>query len=173
MKANALLGALALPLLLSACASAPKRAPAAPPPAPVVHHPQPAPPPVSVRPAKPDWRDEPASPGTWRWAREGQRSVARYGSQFALACDTSARQVAMELAAAASPNQPVTVTTTSSKSVLSGTQQGALFVVALQPADPLLDAMAFSRGRFMVETGTLSLFLPSWTEISRVVEDCR
>jgi hypothetical protein len=126
-----------------------------------------------VRPAKPDWRDEPNSPGTWRWAREGQRSVARYGSQFALACDPAARQVAMELAVLASPNQPVTVTTTSARTVLSGTQTGSLFVVPIQPSDPLLDAMAFTRGRFMVETGSLSLFLPGWTEVSRVVEDCR
>jgi len=34
--------------------------------------------------------------------------------------------------------------------------------------------MAFSRGRFALETaGQETLYLPSWPEISRVVEDCR
>jgi hypothetical protein len=40
--------------------------------------------------------------------------------------------------------------------------------------DPLLDAMAMSRGRFAVTVaGTPSLVLPSWPEVARVVEDCR
>ena len=40
--------------------------------------------------------------------------------------------------------------------------------------DPLLDAMAVTRGRFAVETPGLStLYLPPWAEVSRVIEDCR
>lgn len=41
-------------------------------------------------------------------------------------------------------------------------------------ADPVLDQMAFSRGRFLVtaEDGT-SLVVPAWPEFARVVEDCR
>ena len=48
-------------------------------------------------------------------------------------------------------------------------------VTAELPArDPALDAIAFSRGRFALETaGLATLYLPSWPEISRVVEDCR
>jgi hypothetical protein len=34
--------------------------------------------------------------------------------------------------------------------------------------------MAFSRGRFAIETAGLpTLYVPSWPEVSRVVEDCR
>jgi hypothetical protein len=45
---------------------------------------------------------------------------------------------------------------------------------ALNAQDPLLDAVAFSRGRFMIETpGQLALYLPSWPELSRAIEDCR
>ena len=41
-------------------------------------------------------------------------------------------------------------------------------------SDPMLDAMAFSRGRFALEVAGLpTLYVPSWPEISRVIEDCR
>jgi hypothetical protein len=40
--------------------------------------------------------------------------------------------------------------------------------------DPILDAMAFSRGRILVEAeGQQPIILPSWAEIARIVEDCR
>jgi len=40
--------------------------------------------------------------------------------------------------------------------------------------DPLLDAMAFSRGRFGVSvSGTPPLVVPAWAEVARVIEDCR
>jgi hypothetical protein len=46
--------------------------------------------------------------------------------------------------------------------------------VSLSPRDALLDAMAFSRGRFIVEQpGQPSLVVPAWAEFGRVVEDCR
>lgn len=47
-------------------------------------------------------------------------------------------------------------------------------IVQLPAADPLLDQMAFSRGRFLVTAeGGLSLVVPAWPELARVVEDCR
>jgi hypothetical protein len=46
--------------------------------------------------------------------------------------------------------------------------------LTISARDPLLDAMAFSRGRFVVETAGLpTLYVPSWPEVGRVVEDCR
>ena len=40
--------------------------------------------------------------------------------------------------------------------------------------DPLLDAMAVTRGRFAVETTGLStLYLPPWAEVTRAIESCR
>ncbi|MDG2003332.1 MAG: hypothetical protein P8J20_08375 [Novosphingobium sp.] len=49
-----------------------------------------------------------------------------------------------------------------------------MIAVTLPASDPLLDAMAFSRGRFAVETAGLpTLYVPSWPEVSRVIEDCR
>lgn len=47
-------------------------------------------------------------------------------------------------------------------------------VAELHSNDPMLDSVAFSRGRFVLEVAGLeTLYLPSWPEISRVVEDCR
>jgi hypothetical protein len=40
--------------------------------------------------------------------------------------------------------------------------------------DPLLDAMAFSKGRFAVESaGLATLYVPPYPEVTRVIEDCR
>ena len=45
---------------------------------------------------------------------------------------------------------------------------------ALAPSDALLDAMGFSRGRFVVEQAdTPTLVVPAWAEVERVTEDCR
>ena len=47
-------------------------------------------------------------------------------------------------------------------------------LIALPARDPLLDAMAVTRGRFAVETeGMPTLYLPPWAEVTRVIEDCR
>jgi hypothetical protein len=47
-------------------------------------------------------------------------------------------------------------------------------VATVSADDPLLDALAFSRGRFAVETaGAPTLIVPAWPELARVVEDCR
>ena len=46
--------------------------------------------------------------------------------------------------------------------------------VDLATYDPLLDALAFSRGRIGVGVaGAPALVAPAWPEIARVVEDCR
>ena len=41
-------------------------------------------------------------------------------------------------------------------------------------SDPLLDAIAFNRGRFGVSvSGAATLVVPAWAEVARVIEDCR
>ncbi|MCR5872550.1 hypothetical protein LRS12_18710 [Sphingomonas sp. J344] len=46
--------------------------------------------------------------------------------------------------------------------------------VTLAATDPILDAMGYSRGRFVVEMPPLApLVVPTWAEVQRVVEDCR
>ncbi|MEO7384055.1 MAG: hypothetical protein ABIU18_03890 [Novosphingobium sp.] len=101
-------------------------------------------------------------------------SVARYGADFTLSCDLASRQVTLRRSAALPGASPLTITTTSARRTLNGMADSGGVQALLPASDPILDAMAFSRGRFMVETATTApLYLPSWSEISRVVEDCR
>ncbi|WP_062786121.1 hypothetical protein [Novosphingobium capsulatum] len=165
------LGAATLALLAAGCASqavippAPVRpAPAAPPPS--------APLPMASAPA--DWRDLPQTPGTWRYANGlaqfGQPGV---GAVFAMECRQG--QVTLRIAGAASQPVPATITTTSQQRAMSAVPLDTQTLAITLPArDNLLDAMAFSRGRFMVDVNGLpALVLPAWAEVGRVVEDCR
>lgn len=169
------LGAMAL---LASCVGPPKATPA-PMPRPVAQAPVHVAPAPAPRPARVDWRDAPITPGDWHWAREGADSVARYtaprGSLFVLRCTASARMVTMDLPApAAAKSAAMTITTSSQTRALSLQARGGWMETALNARDSLLDAMAFSRGRFMVEVqGGETLYLPAWPEVSRVVEDCR
>jgi len=94
-----------------------------------------------------------------------------------LSCDRAAGKVTLERSGTATGLVAMTIITSDLERPLSGeARTGPPPVIALSfPAsDPLLDAMAFSRGRFSVETtGQPTLYVPSWPEVSRVVEDCR
>lgn len=109
---------------------------------------------------------------------EGNQSVARFsGGLLALRCDLASRTVTLARAGGARGQVPMTVTTDSLERPLMGiVQPGSppVITVTFGANDPLLDAMAFSRGRFSLETAGLpTLYVPSWPEISRVIEDCR
>jgi hypothetical protein len=42
------------------------------------------------------------------------------------------------------------------------------------PGETILDAIAYSRGRFAIEVnGIRPMAIPNWAEIGRVIEDCR
>jgi len=165
-----------LPVLaLAACVSAPPP-PATPPPAPA---PRPAPP-VAAAPAPQDWRDAPQTPGTWRWRMEGERSLAEYGPYAGtpvarLTCEPLSQTTILWRNWPSVGQLPLIVTTTGPKRMLTATSDGAGGSQAsLAAFDPLLDAIAFSRGRFMLEMpGAPTLYLPAWPELSRVIEDCR
>lgn len=61
--------------------------------------------------------------------------------------------------------------------VVAGSEAGTpgAYAIATRAAnDATLDHIAFSRGRFVIEApGALPLAVPSWAEVSRVIEDCR
>lgn len=108
----------------------------------------------------------------------GAQSVASFAQgELAIVCDRSANAVTLLRRGVVAGSVPVTIMTTSLIRPEFGTVLDRLPpVVALRfdPRDPLLDAMAFSRGRFAVEVqGLPTLYVPSWPEVSRVVEDCR
>lgn len=147
--------------LLSACASKPVPAPA-PERAPPVHRAPPvvvAPPPVGSDAEA--WRDQPLTPGDWSY--DPGAGEARY-ADFSLRCDGARRQVIFSRAGASGP---LRLRTTYGAQMLPA-------AASLPAADPMLDEMAFSRGRFTVEAeGLPTLILPAWPEPARVVEDCR
>lgn len=178
MKANApLLLAAGLSAVLAACAAPPKPAPKPPVVAPV----RPAPP-VPLPPKPPaDWRDAPATPGNWYWRSEGNRSIAFYGDPkmpsyggFTLTCDRTTRQVELRFTSPKLDDTIMTVVTTSTQRTLTARRSGPDVVAVVAGSDPLLDAMAFSRGRFMVTVlHDTPRYIPAWPEVSRVIEDCR
>lgn len=164
--------------LLAGCVPAPTTAPPAPAPRPIA-----APPPVTPRPApapSADWRDWPLTPGDWRYRAGPNGGSASYGLAGAppvatLRCDRTARRVTLSRAGAMAAT--LTLRTTSAVRALPATPEPSapgMLAIAFAANDSFLDALGFSRGRFVVEGGGLPvLVLPAWPEILRVVEDCR
>ena len=166
-----------LAALTAACFPPPRPVPVAVPVPVPMPPPRPAPPPPPA-----DWRDAPATPGDWRWSTASGTSQASYGAADAaplvtLTCDRARGIVLLERAGEATGSVPITVRTTFSLRLLSSdaaVSHSGWITMRLTPRDPLLDAIAFSRGRFTIEVaGMPALYLPSWPEISRVIEDCR
>lgn len=155
-----------------------ERAPApAPRPAPM---PAPAPTPTPTQAPGADWRDWALTPGNWVYRREARGSVALYGRSGAdpeasLRCDTANGRLV--LARRGEGPMALTVRTSSTLKTLTAERIAASpgYVAAeLAARDPLVDAMGFSRGRFIIESrGAPTLVLPAWPEILRVAEDCR
>jgi hypothetical protein len=164
-------------ITLSACTAPP------PPPAP---QPAPAPKPVVVTPPQPqkpvgDWIDWPLAVGDWVYRRDDRGSLALFGptgqnATVTLRCDTGRRRIYLARESAGSGGRMV-VRTSSTLKEFAATPTGATpayLVTEILPTDPILDAMALSRGRFAIETeGQTPIVIPSWAEITRIVEDCR
>lgn len=124
----------------------------------------------------PHWRDAPITPGNWQFAPEPAGSAATFaGGQFSMRCD-AARHVVTLLRAiphATGPAQISIITGQGVRTLTAAPGSGSI-TATVDARDPLLDAMAFSRGRFVVAVpGGPTIYVPSWTEVSRVVEDCR
>lgn len=176
------LALLAASCALGACVAAPPP-PAPPAPEPVVAPtPTPVLPPVVEQPVYDNWMDAPQTPGDWTLRQNPGETLALFGSpesepSFYLRCDQRTRLITLAVAAEASVPEPVRIRTETRDRILTFSDAGSElpFLVAVLPAqDLLLDAMALSRGRFAVEVaGYPALYLPSWPEVTRVVEDCR
>ena len=171
---------LALPLILLACAKEPAPQPQAAP-APVVVAPKPTPAPTSL---DDNWQDAPRSAGDWVYRRDSRGSVALFGANgadasFIIRCDSAARRIYLSRPGAfpADDSGMMTIRASSglkSFAVKNNGDSPAYIAATLPVNEPQLDAMAFSRGRFLVSVkGGADLVIPSWPEIARVIEDCR
>lgn len=149
------------------------------PPAPL---PAPRPSLTPLPPPPTDWRDAPQTPGDWRWGPIAGRSTASFGPPGAaplvtLTCDRANVRVLIARRGAATGAVPMALRSTARlRPLISDPLLGVpgMVTAELGVRDPALDAVAFSRGRFALETaGLATLYLPSWPELSRVIEDCR
>jgi hypothetical protein len=126
--------------------------------------------------------DAPPTEGDWSYTPFAGTSMtqASFGTgagaaHLTLSCDLATRQVrlAQPAGGATGPVQ-VRIRTETADRLTQARPEGASLIVDFPASDSLLDAMAFSRGRFAVETaGRATLYVPAYPEITRVVEDCR
>jgi hypothetical protein len=104
-------------------------------------------------------------------------SDPQFGARFSLRCDRNARVVSLWRARQGAGAATMTLRSESQTRNLPAAPIAAQvpgLEARLPASDRLLDAIAFSKGRFAVEApGAPALYLPSWAEVTRVIEDCR
>ncbi len=167
--------ALAFLLLLPACVSAPD----APRPQQTAPRPTPAPSASTALPppAPVEWQYRPATPGTWSYRTEGAGSAATFsspasGTLLSVRCDPAAGRVSFLRAGAGQGS--LTIRTSFGAVSWPATSSSSGIFAVRAASDTVLDQIAYSRGRFAVETqGLETLILPAWAELGRVIEDCR
>jgi len=127
-----------------------------------------------------DFTYAPVSPGSWAYMATTLGSEAAFidgagTRRVVVSCVRTTRQVTFSRTSAA-PAASISIWTSSALNNLpSRFEQAAQRVTAATTAyDPLLDAIAFSRGRFALSMpGSPTLVLPTGSEVDHVIEDCR
>lgn len=127
--------------------------------------------------------DAPQTSGDWTYISGNPVSYAVFGSSqqdasFVMRCDRTTRTVSLGRSSSQVSPQPMQVFTETVTRLLTASPRRdsdpTMLAAELPAADSLLDAMAISKGRFAIETGgERTLYLPSWAEVTRVIEDCR
>ncbi len=182
-------GALAVTFSLAACVSSPELPPAPPvvvAPTPTPTPAPPPPPPVVQEPVYDSYLDAPQTPGTWTYNNDRTGQMAVYGTdgrppEFIVRCTgqgTALLRATTEFPTASRAMNIITETVsrnlTADPLPTADPLAARMVAVSLDSRDPLLDAMAITKGRFAVGVeGERTLYLPAWVEISRVIEDCR
>ncbi|HEX5259516.1 MAG TPA: hypothetical protein VFW35_12155 [Sphingomicrobium sp.] len=118
--------------------------------------------------------------GNWTYAPTSDGSEATFANasgqpQLTIRCTRSTRRVAI-LENAAAPSPSMWIWTSSQSRSLPASYDAASGRVSTEfgAYDPFLDAMVSSRGRIGFSTsGLAALVVPPWTEVARVIEDCR
>lgn len=118
--------------------------------------------------------------GNWTYGNLSDGSEATFSNssgqpQLTIRCTRSTRRVAI-LKAAPSASPSLWIWTSSEKFNLPATYDPSTSRVSadLGAYDPILDAIASSRGRVgFSSSGLETLVVPPWADIARVIEDCR
>ena len=118
--------------------------------------------------------------GRWAYVATATGSEATFLNssalpQLTIRCTRLTRRVAISKpASAAAPFLAVWTSSLARSIPASFNPATARITAELAAYDPLLDALAFSRGRIGVTvSGLPPLVVPAWPEVARVVEDCR
>ena len=127
-----------------------------------------------------DFTTATVAPGSWVYRALPGGSEARFidssgTARLILTCTKMTRRVSISHTSG-TPSTALSVWTSSASRTLPARfEPNAMRVTAeLFAQDALLDAIAFSRGRFAVTmAGGLPLVMPAWPEAARTVEDCR
>lgn len=127
-----------------------------------------------------DFSYSPVSPGFWTYRAVTDGSEASFvdGSgttRMVIACGRVTRFVTISRISAA-PASSFALWTSSAVRNLNASfdQRSGRVIAQMSATDPLLDAIAFSRGRFVLTMpGFPALVLPAGVEVAHVVEDCR
>lgn len=168
-------------LILSSCVGPAVQPQAAPRPQ---SRPQPAPPrPAPAVPAptpSADWSDGPVAPGNWTYAADSATPAASYGVAggrplLVIRCEMAAKRLVFVRAGAGQGVMTVRTSYGAQAWPATSVATPSPEIRAVRAAsDPVLDQIAYSRGKFAVEAAGLApLILPVWAQVSRVVEDCR
>jgi hypothetical protein len=126
--------------------------------------------------ATPDgWTEAPATPGDWVWSVKDDRSQANFrNGLFFLSCDKLGEVITLSRRGTSTEPVVVTVLTEHESRSYFGMGTKTTIDVKIDPQDSLLDAMAFARGTFGIHVAGLeTIYVPSWPEVTRVIEDCR
>ena len=135
---------------------------------------------VAGAPAALDFSTSPAVPGIWSYHAVPGASEARFmdtsgGARLSVHCTRAVRQVTISRTSAAPAASLFVWTSSAQRTVPARFEPNAMRVTAVLAAnDPLLDAIAFSRGRIAVSMpGAPPLVVAPSPEAARVFEDCR
>lgn len=137
------------------------------------------PPPEITLPVPENWMDAPRTPGDWTYRPGSGQTQAIYGraqgpAHLVLTCNRPARQISITRSGSTARPVPMRIHTETRTATLTAQPSGGGMAATIAAGDRLLDAMAFSKGRFAVETqGLPTLYIPAWPEVTRVIEDCR
>ena len=124
----------------------------------------------TVRPIAGTWSYAPVAAGTQATFRD-----ASSAPRLMVTCNRATRAVTVTRmgVAAAAPTLSIWTSTTS-RSVAASFHATGQLSATIHARDPLLDAVAFSRGRFATgAAGAQLVAVPAGPEPARVIEDCR
>ena len=131
-----------------------------------------------------DFSTAPVTAGLWTYQAVPGGSTARFidatgTARFALECSKATRRVTLSRTSAIAAPSLLLWASDASRVLAARFEPNAMRVSAeLAARDPLLDAIAFSRGRIAVTlggagAGSAPLVMPAWPEAARTIEDCR